>query len=90
MVTRPAGQAGALMAKLAAAGATPIALPVIDIAPADAATLRAAADVTWRRIGRFLCRPPPSSCCGRIWPAGWARARRGPRGAPPARAGWAN
>lgn len=46
VVTRPAGQAGALMAKLAAAGATPIALPVIDIAPADAATLRAAADVT--------------------------------------------
>ena len=46
VVTRPTGQAGALMAKLAAAGATPIALPVIDIAPADAATLRAAADVT--------------------------------------------
>lgn len=44
VVTRPAGQAGALMARLAHAGAVPIGLPVMDIVPADTAVLRQAAN----------------------------------------------
>ena len=65
VVTRPAGQAGALMARLAHAGAVPIGLPVMDIVPADSAVLRQAAEAV-RATDRVIFVSP--TAIDLLWP----------------------
>lgn len=78
LVTRPAAQAGALMARLSSLGAHAIALPTLEIqalaaTPALERTLRAAAEADWLvfvSANAVRCLQAQLTALGLEWPAG--------------------